>query len=137
MKVILDTNIFISGIFWTGKCNNLINYWKKEEFKLVTSLEIIDEFIRILKDFKIQLPEEIIKEWVELIIRNSIIVEPKEKFDVIKLDHKDDMFLDAAIAGNADYIVSQDNHLLNLREFKEIKIITPEEFLNILSKSKN
>ena len=69
-----------------------------------------------------------IKEWVDLIVRNSMIVEPKEKIDAVKDDPKDDIFIETAVAGNVDYIISQDNHLLKLKEFRGIKIITPDEF---------
>ena len=132
MKVVLDTNVFISGIFWTGDCNKLINCWGKEKFKLIISLEIISELIKILKDFKIQLPEGIIKEWIDLIIRNSIIVKPEEKFEIVKDDPKDNIFIEAAFAEKSDFIISQDKHLLKLKEFRGIKIITPDAFLKII-----
>lgn len=128
MKVVLDTNIFISGIFWKGASNKVITNWREGRFTLITSLETISEIIKILKDFKIKLPDEMIKEWIDLIVRNSIIVEPKEKIDAVKDDPKDNIFIETAVAGNADYIVSQDNHLLKLKEFRGIKIISPEEF---------
>ena len=131
MKVVLDTNIFISGIFWKGSSNRVINNWREGKFILVTSLEAVSEIIKILKDFKIKLSDEMIKEWVDLIVRNSMIVEPKEKIVIVKDDPKDDIFIETAVAGNADYIVSQDNHLLKLKEFRKIKIITPEEFNKI------
>ena len=131
MKVVLDTNIFISGIFWKGSSNRIITNWKEGKFTLVTSLEAISEVIKILKDFKIKLSDEMIKEWVDLIVRNSMIVEPKEKISIIKDDPKDNIFIETAVAGNVDYIVSQDNHLLKLKEFRGIKIITPEEFNKI------
>ena len=134
MKVVLDTNIFMSGIFWIGICNEIINYWKSGRFSLVSSLEIIDEFVKVMKDFKIQLPEDMIKEWVNLIISNSTIVKPEEKINIIKDDPKDNIFIETAVAGNVSYIVSQDKHLLNINEFRGIKIITPEEFLEILKK---
>ena len=134
MRVVLDTNIFISGIFWTGESHKTILAWKAEKFTLVTSLQIISETIRVLSDFKINISEDMIKGWVDLIIRNSIIVEPKEKIKIVQDDQKDDMFVEAAVAGNADYLVSQDNHLLKLKEFREIKIITPEEFNRILNR---
>ena len=98
---------------------------------MVTSLEAVSEIIKILKDFKIKLSDEMIKEWVDLIVRNSMIVEPKEKIDAVKDDPKDNIFIETAVAGNVDYIVSQDNHLLKLKEFRGIKIITPEEFNKI------
>lgn len=132
MKVLLDTNIFISGIFWRGSSNKVITNWKEGKFTLVTSLEAISEIIKVLKDFKIKLSDDMIKEWVDLIVRNSIIVEPKEKIEAVKDDQKDNIFIETAVAGNVDYIVSQDNHLLKLKEFRGIKIITPEEFNKLL-----
>ena len=97
----------------------------------MTSLEAVSEIIKILKDFKIKLSDEMIKEWIDLIVTNSIIVEPKEKIEAVKDDPKDDIFIETAVAGNVDYIISQDNHLLKLKEFRGIKIITPEEFNKI------
>ena len=133
MKAVLDTNVFVSGIFWTGSSNKVIFSWKEGKFVLVTSLEIISEVIKVLKDFKIRLPENMIKEWIDLITRNSVIVEPKEKINIIKDDPKDDIFIETAVAGNVDFIISQDNHLLKLKEFRKIKIITPEAFNKIIS----
>ena len=128
MKAVLDTNIFISGIFWKGSSNKVILNWREGKFTLVTSLEAVSEIIKVLKDFKIKLSDDVIKEWVDLIVRNSIIVEPKEKILAVKDDPKDDIFIETAVAGNVDYIISQDNHLLKLKEFRGIKMITPEEF---------
>lgn len=131
MKVVLDTNVFISGIFWTGSCNRIVNYWREGKFALVTSLKIISELVKVLKDFKIQLSEVMIKEWVDYIVKNSIIVEPKEKFGIVVSDPKDNMFVEVAFVGKVDYVVSQDKHLLKLREFRGIKIVSPEEFLSL------
>ena len=131
MMVVLDTNVFISGIFWKGSSNKVLTDWRNGKFTLVTSLEAVSEIIKVLKDFKIKLSDDMIKEWVDLIVRNSIIVEPKEKISIIKDDSKDNIFIETAVAGSVDYIVSQDNHLLKLREFRGIKIITPGEFLKL------
>lgn len=131
MKAVLDTNIFISGIFWKGASNKAITNWKEGKFTLVTSLEGVSEIIKVLKDFKIKLTDDMIKEWMDLIVRNSIIVEPKEKIEAVKDDPKDNIFIETAVAGNVNYIVSQDKHLLRLKEFRGIKIITPEEFNKI------
>lgn len=132
MKAVLDTNVFISGIFWRGSSNKVINKWKEEKFTLVISLDTVSEIIRILQDFKIRLPDELIREWVDLIVRNSMIVEPKEKIKIVKDDPKDDIFIETAIAGKVVYIVSRDKHLLKLKEFRKIKIVTPEEFIETI-----
>ena len=132
MRAILDTNVFVSGIFWEGNfCSQIIDKWRNKEFELVGSVEILDELVKTLKDFKIQMPDEMIEEWRNLIIENSIIVEPTTKLDVIKEDPDDNKFLEAGVTGKANFIISQDNHLLKLKEYQGIKIVSPEELLLI------
>ena len=55
MMVVLDTNVFISGIFWKGSSNKVLTDWRNGKFTLVTSLEAVSEIIKVLKDFKIKL----------------------------------------------------------------------------------
>jgi len=133
MRIILDTNVFVSGIFWEGNfCSQIIEKWKEKRFDLVSSIEIVDELVKTLLDFKIQMPKEMIKGWQKLIIENSAIVEPTIKIDFIKEDPNDNKFLEAAITGNADLIISQDKHLLKLKEYEGIRILKPEEVLSLL-----
>ncbi|MDD5650889.1 MAG: putative toxin-antitoxin system toxin component, PIN family [Candidatus Nanoarchaeia archaeon] len=132
MRVVLDTNIFISGIFWGGIPNKIILEWKNKSFILISSLETINELIRVLKDFKIRLDDEIIDTWIDLITTNSEIVLIEDKLDIVKNDKSDNKFLETAEIGQADYLITQDDHLLNIKEYKNIKILTPLEFLKIL-----
>jgi len=67
-----------------------------------------------------------------LILEKSELAVPKRKVNVVKQDPDDNKFIEAALEGEADYIVTQDRHLLKLKEFEGIKIVTPEEFLRIL-----
>lgn len=133
MRVVLDTNIFVSGIFWEGNsCSKIIDAWRTCDFTLVSLLPIIEELIRILRTFKIKMDEEIIEEWQTIIIENSIIVEPLEKLEIVKADPEDNKFFEAAIVGGANYIVSQDNHLLKIGSYKGVKVVLPIEFLKLL-----
>jgi putative PIN family toxin of toxin-antitoxin system len=129
MNVVLDTNIFVSGIFWKGEPYKILMLWKEGKIQLINSIEIITEISRILSDFKIQLSDENKKEWIHLITNNSKIVEPYEKFDIIKDDPTDNKFIDVAIAGKAEYIITRDKHLLKIKQFRTVKIILPEDFL--------
>ena len=72
--------------------------------------------------------------WEKMILENSLLVEPEEKIEIVKDDSDDNKFVEAAIAGKADYIITQDNHLLKIKEFRGIKILTPKQFLDILKK---
>ncbi len=134
MNIVLDTNVFISGIFWKGNfCSQIINAWRSKNFNLVSSLSMIEELIETLRDFKIKMSEDMIREWRDLIIQNSIIVDPKIKLNIVKHE-EDNKFIEVAIEGNVEYIVSQDKHLTEVSEYQGIKILKPEEFLKILSK---
>jgi len=133
MRAIIDTNVFVSGIFWEGNfCSQIIDKWKNKKFELVSSMDILEEFVETLRNFKIQVPDDMIEEWRNLIIENSIIVAPTIKLNVIKDDLDDNKFLEAGISGNADLIISQDKHLLKLKEYQGIKIVSPEEALLLL-----
>ena len=132
MKVVLDTNVLISGIFWHGNPNSIILAWKERKFDLCISVETLEEFIRIMRDFKIRMPEDLLKEWINLLTENSILIEPIEKFDVVR-DKKDNKFIDCAVAAEANYIVSGDPDLTDMKEFRSIKIVKPKEFLDILN----
>jgi len=128
MRAVLDTNVFISGIFWRGESSKTIDHWRKGNITLVSSKEIITEIETVLLDFKIALPEDLIKEWSKTISERSILVEPKEKVNAVIEDPDDNKFIEAALEAKAEFIVTQDKHLLKIKEYRGIRILTPKEF---------
>lgn len=135
MRVVLDTNILVSATFWIGASNKIIKNIENKEIQLILSSEIIQEFSDVLnyeeiqnkiKDKKLEMQYS-----VEKIISIATIIQPIIQLNVIEEDPDDNIILECAIEGNADYIISYDKCLLNLKEFKGIKILTPEEFLRI------
>ncbi|MEK6888573.1 MAG: putative toxin-antitoxin system toxin component, PIN family [Nanoarchaeota archaeon] len=133
MRVVLDTNVFISGIFWSGNyCSQLIDKWKNKEIELVSSINIIQELVETLRNFKVHMPETMIEEWRKVILNNSIIIESSTKVNAVKEDLEDNKFIETAIDGKAEFIISQDKHLLNLKEYQGIRIVKPEEAVKIL-----
>ena len=131
IKVVLDTNVFISGIFWEGNFSSqIINLWRNNKIDLVSSIPIIEELIKNLKGFKIKMSDELVEGWKNMIFENAIMVSPTKNFNVIKEDPDDNKFIEAAVAGQAQFIVTQDKHLLKLKEFQGIKILTPKEMLH-------
>ncbi len=136
MKINLETNILIAATFWNGDSERIIQKIEKKEIELILSKEIIEEFSNVLEYEEIQ--EKIkkkkleMKRTVEKIISLSTIVEPTEKLFIVKDDHDDNKILECAKAGNVNYLISNDKHLLNIKQFEEIKIITPQEFLALL-----
>ncbi|MFH1770672.1 MAG: putative toxin-antitoxin system toxin component, PIN family [archaeon] len=133
MKVVIDTNVFISGIFWKRNYSSkIIKMWMKKGFELISSKEIIDEFERTMNNFKIQMPDKMIMEWKNLILKHAVIVNPTIKLNVVKDDLDDNKFIEAAITGKATLIISQDKHLLNIKKYKQVTIINPKEAIKEL-----
>lgn len=134
MKIVavLDTNIFVSGIHWHGFSEKVLHAWIEGRFVSVCSLPIIDEITRVLMAFKVPLRQEDISWWESLILEKSAIVFPVNHLEIVRDDPDDNKFIEAAVEGKADYIVSQDKHLLNIKEYNGIKIVHPKEFLQIL-----
>ena len=88
----------------------------------------IDEFSEVLKrDFEYN--EEEINDIIETVLAFVRLAEPKEKLDIIKEDPDDNKILECAIASRSEYILTYDNHLLNLNEFRGVRIVKPEEIL--------
>ena len=132
MRIVLDTNIFVSGIHWTGSSEKILRIWMEGKFELVSSLPIIEEIVRVLANFKVPLDAEDILWWESLILEKSILVIPTEEVEIVKNDPDDNKFIEAALEAKADFIVSQDKHLLVIKEYQRIKIVHPEEFLKLL-----
>ncbi len=95
MRIVLDTNVFISGIFWEGNfCSQIIDKWRKGIFQLVSSPRLVEELVETLRSFKISMPEEMIQEWKNLIIETSIMVNPIVAVRAVKDDSEDDKFIE-------------------------------------------
>lgn len=134
MKIVLDTNVWLSAIFWKGEANKIIEKTENKKFQIIISEEILLEIIDVLnKESKFQKyikdKKIIIEDLLRTILSISNLIKTNTKLDVIKDDPKDNMILSTALDGKADYIISYDNHLLNMIEFRKIKIINPGEFL--------
>ena len=136
MKVTLDTNILVSGAFWTGDSFQILDMIDKGKLKHVSSKEIINEYHKVISSDKIidkiRDKKLIILKVVQKVIINSKIVEPSVKLDIVKDDPNDNKVLECAKEGKVDYVITNDGHLLKLKEFEDIKIVTPTDFLRIL-----
>ncbi len=133
-KVVLDTNNLISATFWKGPSNEITLLAAKQQITAYTSIEIVNEYARILeRDFKQSKSQ--IQEKVSGILSFSKIVDPKVKIDAVKEDSSDNKIVEAAVEADADYIVSGDKHLLKLHLYKKIQIVTAREFLEKMKKT--
>jgi putative PIN family toxin of toxin-antitoxin system len=136
MKVVLDTNIWLSAIFWKGEADKLIKSCLNKKIELIITEEILDEIIEVLnKESKFQKyikkRKQSIEDLVRTILSIATLIKTQSKIDLIKKHPKDNMILEAALDGKVDYIVSYDKHILNMLEFREIRILDPREFLRL------
>ena len=129
--VVLDTNIYISATFWQGMPYRIVQLALKQEILAFISQDIFNEIRRVLeRDFGRSKPE--IDRAIDSFALFTHSVEPKDRVSVIKDDPDDDRILECALASGAFCIVIQDNHLLNLKEFRGIKNLSPKQFLQSL-----
>ena len=130
VKVILDTNIIISGIGFGGKPREILHLITEDEIKVVTSSILIAELEDVIaKKFqKLSDDFNLIKDQIK---SKFEIVKPEKSLFIVR-DEDDNRVLEAALEGRCNYIVTGDKDLLNLKTFKNIKIMRPDEFLKSL-----
>jgi putative PIN family toxin of toxin-antitoxin system len=129
MKVVLDTNIFISS-FFGGNPKKVIDLWKSGKLILCLSSGILEEYIDVLQRLGLEGEKEL-EELLELLGRgfNVFFTRKTPQLSVVKDDPDDDKFVECAVKLEADYIISGDRALLNIEKYKGIKILSPKEFL--------
>lgn len=130
-KAVLDTNIVVSSALG-GALVLILDKWDDGKFTVIVTSEILGEYFEVLNRPKFRLKQETIDRITRYLYQFSEFVVPEERIQFVKTDPKDDKFLEAAIAGKVDFIVSGDSHLLDLKEFRSIPIVSGREFINWL-----
>jgi putative PIN family toxin of toxin-antitoxin system len=134
IKVVIDTNVIISALLFGGKPGELIPLWEDGKINPLVSREIIDEYIRVLTYPKFELT----KKEIQFLLYHQLL----PYFEVIKTypgpviipnDPTDDKFIRCALAGNINVIVSGDIHLLSLIKYQDSRILSPSDFLKMMT----
>ncbi len=136
MKWVLDTNIIFSGTISTDSPPHKVLKISLSQEKTTPILtnEILDEYKRVLKEKgkKYGVTKADRTYLLTLIKTKGEIIEPEKNYQVIEKDPEDDKFLEAAVEGKADFLVSGDSHLLEIEEFKGIEILSPNEAIETI-----
>lgn len=125
MRVVLDTNVLISGIFWKGVPHSIVTAWVHGKFKVVISKHILDEYQAVLR--RIDTKGQVTERWMSFVIENAHVVQDVRLVKFSR-DSTDDVFLNTAIIGKADYLVSGDDDLLSLAGTSPVAILNPRTF---------
>lgn len=130
-RVVVDTNVLVSGIFWLGPPNAIIKAWQNGAFRWIVSPEILEEYRRVLEDIATSHSEIQFAPILELIGINCemVIAEPVHG---ICRDPYDDQFIAAALSGKADFIVMGDKALKDIGTYRGIQVVNPALLLRRL-----
>ena len=134
MKIVIDTNIFVSSFLLKGNPREIINRVTSRIDKLYITDEILFEIRKVMLREKFKLNENVVDDYINTIKYFSIKVFPKYKIENISRDKDDDKFLKCGIEGNVDYLITGDIHLLELEKYNKIIMIKPREYLEIVGK---
>lgn len=136
MKVVFDTNVVISGLLWQGLPNKLLKLVKHGKLDLCINPSLLEELSKVLNEAKFSHRIVILDTSVEELIAGLselLIIFPDEKISpTIKADPNDDKVLSCALTSGAKYIITGDRHLLKLKNWSDISILTPRQFLSLI-----
>ena len=130
MKIVLDTNVFISGVFFNGPPYQILKAWRDEKFEIVISKEILEEYKRVGESLSIQFPQVTLNPILKFFAIKAELITTQHLPVPVCEDPDDDKFFACAIAGKSKLIISGDKHLLKVSGYQEIKVLKPKEFIN-------
>ena len=131
MRVVIDTNVFISAILG-GRLGIIVDEWKARKFTIIVSEAIAREYLDVLNRPKFSISRREIVDTTDYLLKTVEFVTPLESVNAVEADPTDNKFLETALQGKADYIVSGDAHLLDLKTFRDIPIISAHDFIALL-----
>jgi hypothetical protein len=137
LRAVLDTNVFVSGLMGVNSPpRQIVDAWLDGRLTLVTSLYLVDELAHMLSypriTERIPLDESEVDAILAALLSQAEMTPGKLALPGVTRDQKDDAVVACSVEGEADYIVSGDENLLVLDVYKDIKIVTPRQFMSIL-----
>jgi len=127
-NIVLNTSVIVASIGWGGYADQMVNLWKAGRIQLVLNDEIVDEYLDVVARW---VPEEALPDWQFWFSHPTKVTRIHShlrKWNVSR-DVTDNKFVDVAVAGDAKYIVTRDNDLLSIGEFRGVRFLGPKEFL--------
>ena len=130
MKVVIDTNVFISGVFFKGPPNQIIQAWSEGKIQVVISLDIFKEYSRVGEELSQQFPGIDLDPILNLLYQKSDLVSVTEFSEAVCDDPDDDKFIACALSSKTKLIISGDKHLLKVSGYHGIQVLSPRKFVD-------
>ena len=130
MRIVLDTNVFVSGVFFRGPPYEILKAWQDDRFQLLISQEILQEYREVGEALAKRFSGVDLSPILELLIVKAELTESPSLLEAVCDDPEDDKFLACALAGNSKLIISGDKHLLKISGYRGIKVIKPRKFFD-------
>jgi len=132
-RIVLDTNVLISALRWGGNPRRIFDKVIDRDLLLCVSKQTLSELERVMDYPKFEFTAQERAEFLSVLTEIAILVEPQERIQLIVEDATDNMFLECAVEAGADFLISGDKHLLSLKEYQNVKLISPADFLSGLT----
>ena len=131
MRVILDTNALVSGVFFGGVPGQIVDAWTRDRVSLVLTPEILEEYARVGREMSVRYPDgyEFFARILDVLTLHSPILNAPPLAAPVCADPDDDKFLAAAVASGVQLLISGDQHLLTLSGWHGIAVRTPRQFV--------
>ena len=130
MRIVLDTNVFVSGVFFGGPPYLILQAWRNGNVQLVGSREIFEEYELVGRRLAEQFPGVSLESFLTLLFAYAHMVEAHPLPRQICSDPDDDKFLACALAGKCRVIVSGDRALLKTSGYRRLQVVTPRTFVD-------
>jgi putative PIN family toxin of toxin-antitoxin system len=132
VNILCDTNVSVSGVLFGGHAREILRLASRGVVINFISPDILREAENVLRRSKFGLHPEQVLEIIALFKDTFEIVTPSQRVQVISSDPQDNHIIEAALTARAKYIISGDNHLLELMKWEDIHLVSPAQFMQIV-----
>jgi len=129
MRVVVDTNVLVSGVFFSGIPRRILEAWRDRRIVIVASLEILEEYRRVGERLGAQFEGVSLEPFFTLLATNALLVQPRKLPQAVVSDPADDKFFTCALAADCRVIISGDKRVLAASGYGGVEVLRPRGFV--------
>ena len=129
MRVVLDTNVLMSGLLFGGVPGRVVEAWRRGRIEVVLTATVLTEYERVAETLSKRYPEVAINAILQILASLAIRVDDRDLPEPVCADPDDDKFLACALSGHARLVVSGDKALVATSGYRGIKVVNPRSFM--------